>query len=299
MIRLTYLITIMACYFLLSCHSSDQEKIHQENLSLQNEVMLDFMEREYEELKRRTEKLLNNPAKYEYLPILTSLEKVEVEAEEISSQLDTVRFSSFQRSQIKYLNKVLDRCLKEIMNIHSDLLNQYGEIPFGLRENEIDKFLMEFEDTIRMNFNDWKYNNLSLFSTSYKEQASANLEWKLKLMHYKLYKYFVSFSGGRSTASDWYYHPVISPRKCMVRTDEVFEADVSIGTYAAVDPKYFKLFVNGDSVKVNDDGIANLRIPSENKIGIQILKLEAIIQNPDNGRSYSMDGVFEYEVIKK
>lgn len=303
MIRLSSLITIIACYSLFSCHSSDQYSRSQANLSLQNKAMLDFMDIEYESMKRRTERRLNDPAKYEFLPLLPALEKLELEIEKILSELNKVRTAVVQKNKVsqstEFFIRVTDSSLHNIVDIHSSLLDQYGEIPFGLKETEIEEMLVQFSDTLKADLNDWKINNLTLLSSQYAQQSLGNLEWKIRLLQFKQYQYFVSFSDFRSTGSHWYYYPVISPKKCIVKTNEAFIADVSIGTYAAVDPQYFELFVNGNLIKANNSGIAELNISPTSKIGTKNLQLKAIIYNPYNYESYSFESTFEYEVIKK
>lgn len=82
---------------------------------------------------------------------------------------------------------------------------------------------------------------------------------------------------------------------CLSRGDTL-QAKIGIGTYSSlVQPEYTRIVVNGDTLTVNDSGVA-LFSQRVNEMGSLTLDVQCLVVNPYNGVSATGNGQFVYDV---
>ncbi|MEN0046196.1 MAG: GldM family protein [Bacteroidota bacterium] len=195
-----------------------------------------------------------------------------------------------------------------MLKTFNDLLDQYGETPFGLKPEEIASrkenmaanFTLNIDDTVwegtdKTSWEDYKFRQMPLAAVL---PILSKMQADAKTAEASLVNEMAGFSGGRVIEFDQFF-PVVSAKKAYVIAGEPFEAEISVGTYSSqIDPSNVKIRVNGSSIPVNSDGVATYKTTTSST-GAKTLKLEAEVTNPLTGKTSGGDATFEYEVGRR
>ena len=291
-------------------------------------------------------KLLNEDSKKEFKPILPAIEQIRALSAEYSTYVTAMREELIdaagnangkiddedfmedhgkQKPKGKKNKDVTTRILvnegkgKELKEktteirdkmvaIYSELMNKYGNQPFGLKDDEIKARIKNIEenltmkidediykDTDKVNWEDFKFRQMPLAAVL---PIMSKMQSDATTAEATLVNELATLSGGREIVFDQFF-PVVNAKSSYIIAGEPFEAEISVGTYSSqIDPSNVRISVNGSTLPVNSEGKA-VYTTRTGSTGKQTLKLSAEVTNPLNGKVSKGDAVYEYEVGRR
>lgn len=294
-----YFIQLCALLVLLvACEARNKNADLFGDVCKQNEKMITILDDEINGIRHQARDDLADLAKIEYRPILPALESIRSHFRNIYKQAEWLEKEEDFNTAFPYFMDTTDILLSEISEVYETLLLEHGET-FGLRAEHTDQLILEVKDTLKDHQKDlaninWKDQNKEILAVTL-----SNLKLKIKLAEYQMIKEVGIFYGGKLGCNLMIYFPIVSPRKCAVKVNEIFEAELSIGTYSSqIDPTYLSFVVNGDTLKADDSDKATVAIVSS-KSGKKQLNVSYSIINRLTGEVSSESSTFEYEVLPK
>jgi gliding motility-associated protein GldM len=312
-----------------------------------NQKSMGVINSQLDETEKGLEKLLDTDGKEKYKPILPAVAQVRAASKDFVEYVDQLRVAVIDEagdqdgkdSEGDYitdhghrvpkgkkdkdattrllvnegkgaeLKTKIESTRETMIQAYTDLLNEYGEQPFGMDKEEIERkiesmktnFTLDVEDpevwadTDKTSWEDYKFRKMpvaAVLPLLSKMQADA------KTAEASLVNEMASYSGGRVIEFDQFF-PVVNAKKAYVIAGEPFEAEISVGTYSsAIDPSNINITVNGSSIPVNNEGKALYRTTTSST-GVKPLKLTASVKNPLTGEVSTGDATFEYEVGRR
>ncbi len=197
------------------------------------------------------------------------------------------------------------RAKQGMVDTYTKLLQENGEA-FGLRKEEIDSRVQNIANNLPLKVDDetWKKSKDKKSWADFKFRQMplaavlpllSQMQADAKSSEAALVNNMAELAGGRVVEFDAFF-PVVSAKKSYVIIGEPFEAEISVGTYSSqINPSDIKIFVNGSSIAVKNDGKAEYKA-STNAVGEKTLKLKAEVRNPLTGEVTPGESTFTYEV---
>lgn len=207
------------------------------------------------------------------------------------------------------LKDKIEETRERMVSAYSDLLEKYGEQPFGMKSDEIAKRIESmkanftlnvegpeaWENTDKTSWEDFKFRKMPLAAVL---PLLSKMQADAKTAEASMVNEMASYSGGRVIEFDKFF-PVVNAKKAYVIAGEPFEAEISVGTYSSqIDPSNINITVNGSSIAVNNEGKATYKTTTRST-GVQKLNLTASVKNPLTGEVSKGDASFEYEVGRR
>ncbi|MEM9846941.1 MAG: GldM family protein [Bacteroidota bacterium] len=207
------------------------------------------------------------------------------------------------------LKAKIEETREKMIKAYTDLVTEYGEEPFGLKEDEIKSRIENMEANFTLNvegeeawagtdkvsWEDYKFRKMPLAAVL---PLLSKMQADAVTAEASMVNEMAGFSGGRVIEFDQFF-PVVNAKKAYIIAGEPFEAEISVGTYSSqIDPSNIKIRVNGSSIPVGDDGKATYSTRTSST-GVKSLKLEAEVTNPLTGKTTTGDATFEYEVGRR
>ncbi|MTB49467.1 GldM family protein [Lewinella sp. W8] len=192
-----------------------------------------------------------------------------------------------------------------LIEIYTNLLNEYGEKPFGLKPDEIQERInsvannMPFsvddeawKEADRESWSDYKFGHMPVAAVL---PLMSQMQSDLKVSEANLINDMASLAGGRTVKFDAFF-PVFEADRSYVIGGESLNAKVSVGSYSSsLDPANVDLRVNGQRLTVGADGKADFSTVARGQ-GPQTLNLSVAVTNPLTGEVTEGESKFTYEV---
>ena len=204
----------------------------------------------------------------------------------------------------KELEAKIKSTRQEMLDVFNQLIDQYGQKPFGLKPDEITakkaaiaaNLTLEVEEVHGEDGNnDWSTVKFKQMPLAAVLPMLSGIQNNATTSEASLVNDILSYVGGRVVKFDAFF-PVISAKKAYLIKGETFEAEVSIGSYSSsLDPKNVRLTVNGAGVSLDKTGKGKYSAGA-NDVGKKSLKLTCSVTNPLTGEVTNGESSFEYEV---
>ena len=194
---------------------------------------------------------------------------------------------------------------QRLIDIYTELLNTYGEKPFGLSQEEIATRIQSvavnmpvdidediYEGTDKTRWADFRFGHMPVAAVM---PLLSQMQSDLKSSEANMVNDMVSLAGGRTIVIDEFF-PVFSADKSYVISGEKINAKVSVGSYSSsLDPANVDLRVNGQRLRINPDGTADYSITGSGS-GPKSITTSVAVTNPLTGEVTRGEGKFTYEV---
>ncbi|MFK7932855.1 MAG: GldM family protein [Saprospiraceae bacterium] len=196
---------------------------------------------------------------------------------------------------------------KEAMiKVYSDLLNEYGEKPFGLNAQEVEKRIQsiavsmpfgieteeEWSSTGKTSWSDYKFRQMPLAAVL---PLMSKMQSDATSSEAAMVNSMAELAGGRTVEFNSFF-PVVQAKKAYVIKGDPFEAEISVGTYStSLNPDDIGIYVDGRKLSVNSEGKATYTTRTSST-GKQSIKLKAVVKNPLTGEVSEGTGSYDYEV---
>ncbi len=311
-----------------------------------NKMSMGIINGQLDETQKGLEKLLNEDSKREFKPILPAVQQIRELTKEYGEYVDVLRNDLIDETgnqngkldegdyvedhgKLKpkgkkdkdgttrlLLNQGRGAELKaktleirsKMIAIYSELLNKYGEQPFGLSKDEIKQRIANIEENITLqiddaiwqgsdktSWEDFKFRKMPLAAVL---PTLSAMQADAKNTEATIVNELAALSGGRVVEFDQFF-PVVNAKKSYVIAGEPFEAEISVGTYSSsISPSDIQITVNGSAIPVGSDGKATYRATTSN-VGVNTLNLKATVRNPLTQKVTSGDATYQYEVGRR
>ncbi len=311
-----------------------------------NKMSMGIINEQLDETQKGLEKLLNEDSKREFKPILPAVQQIRELTKEYGDYVEKLRNDLIdetgnQNGQLDdgdyiedhgkkkpkgkkdkdgttrlLLNEgrgaeLKDKTLEirgKMVSIYADLLNKYGEQPFGLNKEEVKQRITNVEENITLqiddaiwegtdktSWEDFKFRKMPLAAVL---PTLSAMQADAKNTEATLVNELAALSGGRVVEFDQFF-PVVNAKKSYVIAGEPFEAEISVGTYSSsINPSDIQITVNGSTLPVGTDGKAAYRTTTSNT-GVNTLNLKATVRNPLTGKVTTGDATYQYEVGRR
>lgn len=204
----------------------------------------------------------------------------------------------------KKLEDEIKRVRAEMITTYNQLVDKYGETPFGLTKDEIanKKAAMEANLTLAVEEVHGDDGNTDWSTVKFRQMPLAavlpmlsGIQNNATTSEASLVGEILSYAGGRVVEFDAFF-PVINAKKAYLIKGETFEAEVSIGSYSSsLNPSDVKITVGGSSVSLDKSG-KGIYKSTPSSVGKQNLKLTCAVTNPLTKKVITGEASYEYEV---
>jgi len=296
-------------------------------------------------------KLLDDPSKDKYKPILPAIEEIQAEVSNFSTYVNGLRDNLIdlsgnndgEKNEGDYIMKGGKEVLRGLKNkdvttrflvlgedgeggepgegdelkrraeetrlrlveIYSNLLDEHGKA-FGRSPEEVATLKTSVAENMPFSIDDeeWQqskdHNSWADYKFGHMPVAAvlplmSQMQSDLKVSEANLINSLAELSGGKVVEVDNFF-PVFNADKSYVIGGEKITAKVLVGSYSSsLDPSNVDLRVNGQRLRVNDDGTADFSITGSGT-GQKTLTTSVSVTNPLTGEVKKGEGKFTYEV---
>ena len=193
----------------------------------------------------------------------------------------------------------------KLVESYTNLLNEYGETPFGLKEGAIQQKIESVANNMAFNIDDetWKGSDKKSweeFKFNHMPVAAvlpllSQMQSDLKVSEANMVNDMASLAGGRVVEFDAFF-PVVQADKAYVVGGEQFKAQISVGSYSSsLDPSNIRMSVNGTPLRIGADGKADFTQTASGS-GPKTLNLKVAVTNPLTNKTVEGEGKYTYEV---
>jgi gliding motility-associated protein GldM len=193
---------------------------------------------------------------------------------------------------------------QRLIDIYSKLLNDHGKT-MDLSEADITKKIQSvavnmpfsindesWKEAGRESWSDYKFGHMPVAAVL---PLMSQMKSDLKVSEANMVNDMVKIAGGKTVEFDQFF-PVFAADRSYVIGGEKITAKVSVGSYSSsLDPANVDLRVNGQRLRVNDDGTADFSITGSGT-GQKTLTTSVQVTNPLTGEVKEGKGTFTYEV---
>ncbi len=192
---------------------------------------------------------------------------------------------------------------KKLIDVYSKLVRDHGAA-LDLKPEEAESKIKALEKSLTLEVGEeWKHSDKTSWADfKFRQMPLAavlpllsQIQANAKSAEATLVNDMAVLSGGKTLVFDEFF-PVINAKKAYVIKGEQFESEISVGTYSSqINPKDIQLTVNGQPLKVGEDGKAIFKQTASGG-GKKTLKLGCSVTNPLTGEVKKGESTFEYEV---
>jgi hypothetical protein len=231
-----------------------------------------------------------------FIAVLHAFDSINMKFDRLLVQLDSVTYHQSMISS-ESVDSMVSRSFYAITTDYKNLVLELGERSI-LDQQDVELHTTRFQANNDTLIQKWKDLEQALTDPSLLVYALPSLAWDIKQRQFNVLRDINIYFLGCSRIIFNEFFPIVNARHGAVKTNQAFEAELSIGTYSSqINPKNITMVVNGDTLGVDDEGKAMLVIPPTYRTGQQVLKLEAFVTNPLTGEVSTGQSIFEYQVI--